>query len=160
MDLSQSVLGRGTVETLQKRVSQHLLTIGSDTFTRRDFAKVDCFSFLAAQNLSYWLNKVLKVENTRYVYFHVNPSELAIPHLGPFSLAVLGAAFELKNLGKQEGPLESWMEYHKLQVRTFNTLKINELMDGRTERKALKQRKESRRNEAHRLRVARFQKRA
>lgn len=160
MDLSASVLGTHTTTTLRERLTTHLLTIGSDHFTRRDFAKVDCFSFLAAQNLSHWLNKILKVENTRYVYFHVNPAELAIPHLGPFSLAVLGAAFEIKGLGKMQSPLESWMEHHKLQIRTFHTMKLNELMDGRTERKTLAQRKHARRNQAHGLRVARFAKRA
>lgn len=159
MQLSDSVIGAGTAATLRERAKTHLLTIGNDHFTRRDFAKVDCFSFLAAQNLSHWLNKVLKVDNTRYVYFHVPPTDLAIPHLGPFSLAVLGAAFELKNLGG-DAPLESWLKHHQLQVRTFHTIKMNELMDGRTERKALKTRKESRRDKAHGHRVERFLKRA
>lgn len=158
LQLSSSVLGLDTTHKLQERVAAHLLTIGSDHFNRRDFSKVDCFSFLAAQNLSYWLNKVLKVENTRYVYYHVNPAELAIPRVGAMSLYVLGAAFELKGLGG-ENPLESWMTYHKLAVVTFHTMKVNELADGKSERKTRRDRKHARRDTAHNLRVARFEKR-
>jgi hypothetical protein len=159
MDLSAGILGMDATRQLQKRITSHLLTIGSDHFTRRDFARIDCFNFLAAQNLSTLLNKHLKVDNTADVYLHVNPAELAIPRLGVFALAVLGAAFELKGLGG-DNPLENWLKRHKVEVVTFHTMKLHELEDGHRERKALRDRKHARRNVAHGLRVARFEKRS
>lgn len=156
MDLSAALLGADTARSLTERLTIALLTIGSDTFTRRDFARVDCFNFLAAANLSHYLNKTLKVDNTRDVYFNVNPGELAIPHLGVYSLAVLGAAFECKRLGG-DAPLENWLKQHKVEIVTFHTMKLHELKDGQQERKDRKARKHARRNQAHGLRVARFE---
>jgi hypothetical protein len=133
MDLSAALLGSDTAKELHTRLYTALLTIGSDVFTRRDFARVDCFNFAAAQNLSYYLNKTLKVADTRAVFYDVNPGALAIPHLGVFSLAVLGAAFEIKRLGG-DSPLENWLKRHKVEVVTFHTMKLHELEDGRQER--------------------------
>lgn len=159
MDVAPAFLGVDTARQLTERLKVSLLTIGSDNFTVRDFAKVDCFNFTAARNLSYYLNKTLKVENTRDVYFRVNPGELAIPHLGAFSLAVLGAAFEVKRLGG-DSPLENWLKQHKVEIVTFHTMKLHELEDGKKERKALRDRKHARRNQAHGMRVERFEQRS
>lgn len=157
MDLSSSFLGTNVTNKLKERISSHILTIGSDKFTRRDFAHVDCFNFLAAQNLSNILNKHLKVDNLSDVYNNVAPTELAIPRLGSFSLAVLGAAFEIKRLGG-DNPLDNWLKKHKTEVVTFHTMKLHEAEDGKQEKKDRKRRKEQRRDKAHGLRMARFEK--
>jgi hypothetical protein len=155
MDLTAQILGSNTARTLAERAAAPLLQIGRDSFTRRDFANVDCFSFVAAQNLSYWLNKVLKVTDTRDVYENVTPAELAIPHIGAFSLAVLGAAFEVKGLGGNN-PLAAWLKRHEIKAVTFHTLKQRELAERADESKARRQRTGVRRNSAHRLRLDRF----
>ena len=55
------------------------------------------------------------------------PHDLALPHLGVISLAVLGAAFEVKGIGG-DMPLETWMQRHApaAELVSFPTLKRRE----------------------------------
>lgn len=110
MILSRRVLGASVVNHIAAKASAPLLTIGTDVFYRHDFAQIDCFNFLAAANLSRVLQDV-PVRNARDLFERVPPSSLLLPHLGAVSLAVLGAAFEVKGLGGQ-APLEAWMMLH------------------------------------------------
>jgi len=158
MQLSDTVLGSRVARTLRDRTSAALLTIGSDVFSRHDLARVDCYSFAAAANLSAILNRALHVKNTADVFHNVAPADLALPRLGAFSIAVLGAAFEAKGLGGDK-PLEAWIRHHTdeddAKIVAFVTLKKRD--DGAAaEQKRAKARKASRRDQAHRLRVARF----
>jgi hypothetical protein len=152
------VLGATVVKQLTERTSQPILRIGKDTFTRGDLASVECFNFVAAQNLSKLLAD-LGVSSTKDVYDRVSPLSLAIPHLGAISLAVLGACFETKRLGG-DAPLESWAEEHRAKdskgIVSFATLKHREADREDADRKS---RKHARRNQAHRIRVSRFTKR-
>lgn len=158
MDLSNSILGSSIVQKLQARVKAPLLTIGSDHFSRRDFARMECFNFAAAVNLDYLINHKLdkKPEDTRDLYFNFNPHLLALPRMGAISLATLSAAFEAKGLGG-ESPLETWLRKHEVQIFTWGTLKDREAEEARAERKRLRDRKHVRRNMAHGARVARFE---
>jgi hypothetical protein len=167
MDYSTSILGSNVVQELKKRTTQGLLVIGSDSFSRRDLSAVSCYSFTAAANLSHLLATVRisdgnrKISDTRDLYNHVPPEALLIPRLGSFSLAVLGAAFEKKGLGG-DTPLLSWIKKHHdkdAPVVTFSTMKKKEAEhDGAAaERKAKKDRKHARRNEAHKKRVQRYE---
>ena len=58
MDLSNRVLGSYVAKQMRERVSSVLLRIGRDTFTRADLARVECFNFTAAANLSAILGRV------------------------------------------------------------------------------------------------------
>lgn len=161
MDLSEKVLGTTVVARLKQRRSVPVLAIGSDRFTRKQLARVDCFNFTAAQNLSAILNQHLKVPNLRHVYEHVSPAELALPRLGSVSLAVLGAAFEALGIGG-DSPLESYIKKHLAkgaEMVTFDTLKHRDQKEEREHRKRERDRKHARRNTAHGLRVARFEQR-
>ena len=127
MDLSPRILGGTVARFLTERAAAPLLTIGSDTFDRRALSTVACFNFAAAANLSQIL-KTLNVKNTRDVFDNVAPWDLALPRLGPISLAVLGAAFEHKQLGGAS-PLEAWVIKHRNpdqkrdEFVTFTTMK-------------------------------------
>jgi len=157
MDFSNRVLGQSTARTLQLRVSAPLLTIGRDTFTRADLARVECFNFIAAANLSAILNRELQVKDTADVFHRVQPAALALPRLGAVALAVLGAAFEARKLGGDH-PLESWVRKHTEhqsddEIVTFGSLKHRQEFSTAA---ATKRRKHARRDQAHRIRVSRF----
>ncbi len=167
MDYSTAVLGSNIVGELKKRIKQGLLIIGSDTFTRRDLAAIDCYAFTAAANLSHLLATIRvsdgnrKIADTRDLFNNVPPEALVIPRLGSISLAVLGAAFEKKGLGG-DSPLVNWIKKHHdkdAPIVTFSTMKEWEHKhDGAAaERKALKDRKQTRRDKAHRIRSERFE---
>lgn len=164
MHVSPLVLGKYTASQLQTRATAILLTIGRDTFTRVDLARVACFNFTAAANLSAILNRELRVRDTRDVYDNVSPAQLTLPRLGAISLAVLGAAFEAKQIGG-EAPLESWVRQHLLpnaKLVTFDVMKARSEADRiaeRDEQRRRKAHKHARRDKAHRLRVDRFSKR-
>jgi hypothetical protein len=92
------------------------------------------------------------------VFDNVPPTELALPRLGAVSLAVLGAAFEVKGVGG-ESPLESWVKRHLpkgVEMVTFASLKHRDEVERAEEQKRAKARKHARRDTAHRLRVERF----
>jgi hypothetical protein len=157
MDLSNRVLGSYLARQMAERAGSVLLQIGRDEFHRADLARVECYNFTAAANLSRILNRELRVTDTADVYHHVSPQALALPHLGAVAIAVLGAAFEARRLGGDH-PLENWVrlhtEHHKLEeVIRFESLKRRERDD---ETKATKTRKHTRRHLAHRHRVTRF----
>ena len=162
MDLSARVLGASVAEQLTKRLTAPLLTIGKDRFGRRDLAKVDCFNFTAAANLSAILNRELEVKDTKFVFEHVPPSALAVPRLGAISLAVLGACFIAKGLGGAH-PLETWVRRHAktpddddASLVSFLAIKKRHAVEVAAEHDAEVSRKRSRRNQAHRTRVERF----
>jgi hypothetical protein len=160
MDLSAEVLGTHTAHLIRTRQTTPILQIGSDSFTRQDLSRVECFNFLAAQRLSDILNKELNVPNLRHVFQKVPPTALALPGLGAVSLAVLGAAFEVKGIGG-ENPLLNYVKQHAASAKqtmvTFYTLKHREQQDAQNERKAKKSRKHARRNQAHAIRVERLE---
>src|SRR5262245_39907180 len=138
MNLSQRVLGLHTVTTLRERVKTPVLVIGKDRFTRNDLASVECYSFIAAYNLTRVL-KALGATSTRDVFDTISPSSLALPRLGAVAVAVLGAAFEQKHLGG-DSPLESWMEKHregvaKHTVVTFDSIKHTASREAREDKK-------------------------
>jgi len=160
MDLSDSVLGRSAAQYIRTRSEAALLRIGRDSFTRADLAKVACFNFNAAANLSAILNRELSVKDTSDVFERVAPRDLALPRLGAVAIAVLGAAFEAKRLGGN-APLQNWVKHHledDAKIVTFTSLKHRDV-DAAADRKALKDRKATRRDQAHRTRVDRFTKR-
>jgi hypothetical protein len=158
MNLSPSILGKHAVYQLQLTARAAVVEIGSDKLTRADLARVGCFNFMAARMLSAVLHKELKVKNLRDVYESIPPSALTLPRLGAVSLAVLGAAFEVRKLGD----LESYVQKHlqaEQQVRTWHTMKAHEAAEVARERKEKRARKEKRKGKAHELRVARFEQR-
>lgn len=158
MDFSDSILGSVVAKELSARVSVPILQIGSDRFSRNDLAQVECFNFAAAQNLSAILNKELKVRNLSDVYHKVPPAQLALPRLGAISLAVLGAAFEARGLGGN-APLENWLKRHQTKIQTFHTIKLHDEKERADEKRARRLRKRQRKNQAHEMRVARFESR-
>jgi len=162
MILNTRTLGSSTVDKLKAQRTTPILTIGSDTFTRRGLAKVDCFNFMAAKNLSDILNAELKVPNARHVYDAIHPTALALPRLGPISLAVLSAAWEALGIGGDD-PLDSYIKKHESKDKdapslmvTFHTLKAREQKERSQERKDKKARKAARRDTAHTIRRERF----
>jgi hypothetical protein len=121
MQYSTAVLGRGTVARLQVRAAAPILTIGRDTYTRASLADVECFNFVAAARLSAAI-RALKVKDTRDLYHHVEPEQLALPGIGSICLAVLGACFERAKVGT----LDDWVERTRQKnepVTTFATIK-------------------------------------
>jgi len=123
MLFSTAIYGSSAVKSATERVSAPVLVIGRDQFTRAELAAVSCFSFVAARNLTELLSTA-KAESVRQVYQEISPFDLAIPNLGPISLMVLGAAFEIRGVGT----IESWAAKHKAKDApagfvTFNTLK-------------------------------------
>lgn len=126
MDTSARILGTPVQTQLRERASHVILRIGSDGFTRKDLSGVDCFNFQAARTLSERLVG-LKPKNTRDLFENISPIDLALPGLGPYAIATLGAAFESKGIGG-EAPLEKWMTKHlekDEQITTFGALKVN-----------------------------------
>lgn len=159
MNLAPAILGSTTVAKLKETAGAHLLQVGSDWLTRAQLAKVECYNFHAARNLSHILHKVLGAPNLRHVYDHIPPTALAVPRMGVVSLAVLGAAFEAKGIGG-DAPLESYVRKHATEGNrktvTFDTIKAREQAEATRERKDKKRRKAQRRDQAHGMRVARF----
>ena len=125
MDLSVRLLGTRTTTQLRERVRAAVLQVGSDTFTRKDLAGVECFNFTAAASLTKILTD-LHIKNCRDLFERLSPYDLALPRLGAISLAVLGAAFEQKGIGG-DAPLEAWAQKHldadHPAIRTFTTVK-------------------------------------
>jgi len=164
MDFSTDVHGTRVAQVLKKRITEGLLTIGSDSFSRRDLAHTDCYTFVAATNLSRIIASVRhndgrKIENTKDLFHNVPPEALMLPRLGSFSFAVLGAAFEAKGLGG-DTPLKNWIKKHHdkdAPVVTFLTMKHREVTHSgeKEERAALKKRKQRRQKTAHEHRVRR-----
>lgn len=157
MDLSTKVLGGSTVAYLHARQTLPVVKIGKNTYTRAQLAKVACFTFSAAANLSKILAR-FKVADTRDVFERVSPDALAVPRLGAVSLAVLGAIFEIEGLGGNS-PLEAWVKHHlgqNAKIVTFTTLKLRDEKERAAERKTRRQRKATRRDKAHHTRVDRF----
>ena len=159
MNLSASILGKSVVDALQARQRAPVLQIGKDRFDRAMLARVACFNFTAAANLSKILNAELQVKDTRDVFESIHPDRLALPRLGAVSLAVLGAAFEAKGLGGN-APLEAWFTKHRGGMITFATLKQRDEAERAKEKQQTKTRRAQRRDTAHAIRVARFQKRS
>jgi hypothetical protein len=159
MNLATSILGTTAVTKLKATQGAAVLEVGSDTLTRGQLAKVECFNFHAARLLTAAC-RTLQVPNLRALYDEVPPAMLALPRLGVVSLAVLGAAFEAKGIGGS-APLESYYRKHLNgsggKVVTFDTLKHREHEEAARGRKDLKRRKGQRRNQAHKLRVGRFE---
>jgi len=157
MNLAANILGQTAVTKLQEGARSAVLEIGSDKINRRQLAAVDCYNFHAARMLTHILRE-LKVKNLRQVYDEIPPSALAVPGLGVVSLAVLGAAFEAKNIGG-ETPLESYVRKHQsngARTVTFDTLKHREQTEARKEARERKRRKRQRRDQAHAQRVEQF----
>ena len=156
MDLSTSILGTTAVTYIRTRQAQAILTIGSDRFDRAGLASVGCFHFLAAARLSQILRDHFSIKSTRELFDKQPPEAFVLPQLGPVALAVLGAAFELKQLGG-DAPLETWVKKHrKGHTITFTTLKHREAAERLKETKTRKARKAQRRNMAHRIRMDRL----
>lgn len=156
MHLSHAILGTAIVAKLEDRRTSPVLLIGSDSFSRPDLSKIGCFNFLAAARLTHVLTFELKVKHTRDLFFNFGPQHLAIPGLGAISLATIGAAFECKGLGT----LADYIARHMAKgdhVVTFTTMKVNVLdqQAARKERKDRARRKDSRRRQAHEIRVDR-----
>jgi hypothetical protein len=160
MNLAPTILGTTACTQLQRTADEAILAVGTDRLGRRELAGVGCYNFTAARNLGTVL-KPLQLPSLKYLYEHVPPSSLALPHLGVISLAVLGAAFEARKIGGAS-PLESWVRSHaeggneKRAMVTFHTLKLREAAEQAREQKAARQRRHARRTKAHTLRLARF----
>jgi hypothetical protein len=72
MELSEKVLGTYVVGKLKEQIHRPVLQIGKDSFTKGDLSKEGCYSFKAASNLSYVVNKQLKErKRTRRNLAHV-----------------------------------------------------------------------------------------
>jgi len=157
MHLPDNILGKGTVTALQARITAPVLTIGADTFSRRQLASLNCFNFVAAAMLSNIVTNNLKVKDTADLFRRISPSALALPGLGAISLATLGAAFE----SKLKKTLTDYIDHHRGEnenVVTFSTIKAHNA-DSKAEKQAKKdenKRKRSRARKAHELRVDRF----
>jgi hypothetical protein len=162
MNLPPSFLGQYAVTRLQETARSAVLEIGSDKITRKQLAQVECYNFHAARLLT-GVMKALEVPNLRHVYNEIPPAALAVPGMGVVSLAVLGAAFEAAGIGG-DTPLESYVRKHagkngkNGKSVTFETLKHREQEETTRERRDRKRRKQQRRDQAHALRVDRFQK--
>jgi hypothetical protein len=160
MDLSPNVLGNHAANQLRERITMPVLQIGKDRFTRKDLSGVECFNFVAAQNLSKILHD-LEVKDTKDVFENVTPQDLALPRLGTVSIAVLGAAFQAKGLGG-EMPLSAWVSNHTNKehpdIATFSTIKQwaeqrQQLQKGEKETKRREQKHAWRRRETFRPRT-------
>jgi len=122
MDLSTTILGSTVAKALTARQAEAVLVIGRDRFVRAELAHVACFNFVAAANLTRVLGD-LNVKDTADVFARIDPLRLVVPRLGAVSLAVLGAAFEIKKLGGRT-PLLAWYHAHREgRVVTFEGLK-------------------------------------
>jgi hypothetical protein len=146
MNLSTSVLGSTIVKQLQAKHGEAVLAVGSDRLTRRDLAAVNCYNFQAARNLTAILT-IVGAKSLKDVYENHPPTDLALPHMGSISLAVLGAAFEVAGIGGGE-PLENYVKKHlkrngsvRESMVTFDTLKARELAERREEKNAARRRR-------------------
>jgi hypothetical protein len=146
MNLSTSVLGTHVVKQLQAKHGEAVLQVGSDRLTRRDLAAVSCYNFQAARNLTAILG-VVGAKSLKDVYENHPPTDLALPHMGSISLAVLGAAFEVAGIGGSD-PLENYVKKHlkrngsvRESMVTFDTLKARELTERREEKKEARRRR-------------------
>ena len=74
MQLSDQILGKGAVATIKERIQAPVLVIGSDKFTRRHLASLECYNFLAASMLSNILTNHLKVKNVSDLFHNFAPS--------------------------------------------------------------------------------------
>jgi len=158
MKLSSAVLGAGAVKRLEGIGAESVVTIGKDRLTRQQLARVGCFNFVAAKNLSHLLVD-LGVKDLRDLYERIAPADLVLPHLGVISLAVLGAAFEVVGVGGGN-PLESWVRAHSEKLRTFDSLKHaqhREQQAAAAEKKSGQRRRARRQRQAHEIRVERFE---
>lgn len=123
MDYSTRVLGSYVVAKIREKADGALVTIGRDRFVRGDFAAERCFSFIAAMRLSAALAR-FKVKDTRDLFTHVEPEQLAIPGIGAHAFAVLGVCFAVKGLGT----IEQWVERSRAKnedVVTWHTMKAH-----------------------------------
>jgi hypothetical protein len=160
MNLSTTILGSTAVRQLEASNKAYVLQVGSDKLTRAELAKVGCFNFVAARNVTAVL-KELDVKSLADLFTRLPPYAVAVPHMGAISLAVLGAAFEAKKIGG-ETPLESWVRKHageRTEVQamvSFNTMKRRELAELAAEKKTKAQRKRARRQQAHTIRATRL----
>lgn len=165
---SSSVLGANTVTKQVSRLTDAILVIGRDRFSRADLGAVKCFNFSAALNLSNALaatKSLQHIKSTADLFETVSPLALVLPRLGDVGLAVLGAAFEIQDVGGRK-PLEAWFAKHLEGLVTFHTIKAQHVTKAskrdavakRTERQAVNARKHARRNVAHGLRIARLDK--
>jgi hypothetical protein len=160
MNLAPTILGSYAVTQLTRQAGEVILEVGADKLGRKELAGVGCYNFMAARNLSAVV-KSLQIPNLKFLFEHVPPANLALPHMGVISLAVLGAAFEARKIGGAN-PLESWVRFHanhgeeKQAMVTFHTLKQRELAEVSNEKKAVEQRRRTRVGKAHKLRVTRF----
>ena len=146
MYLASTILGSTAVKHLQQTADEAVLVVGSDRLGRRELAGVGCYNFVAARNLSAIL-KPLQVPSLKFLFEHIPPATLALPHMGVISLAVLGAAFEARKIGGGQ-PLVAWVKAHagndeKRAMVTFYTLKARELAEQLAEKKAIKARRRS-----------------
>jgi hypothetical protein len=121
MDLAVKVLGSTAVAHLSKLTTDHVLVIGRDKLTRSDLGDVGCYNFVAARYLSAAC-QALQVSSLKELFDTIPPTDLALPHVGVISLAVLGAAFEAKGVGG-DSPLENYVRKHSAKLRTFSTIK-------------------------------------
>lgn len=124
MMYEDAVLGSTATKSLRTRNETPILYIGKDSFTRAQLAHVECFSFVAAANLSRIVNEQLRVKDTRALYHTIAPEALVLPGLGAIALSVLSAAFEAKGLGGAT-PLQSWVKKHRETVVTFGSMKVS-----------------------------------
>ena len=158
MKLSSIILGQSVVKQLEATFGEAVLVVGADKFTRRQLASVSCFNFLAAKNLT-TLIRDFGVRDLKDLYERLPPAALAVPHMGAISMAVLGAAFEVKKIGGDD-PLGNCARHHagdaKRALVTFHTMKARELAAERATKQEQKRRKRARQAAAHTLRVDRF----
>lgn len=132
MNLSTSILGSHACKQLQAGATDAVLTVGSDQLTRGELARVGCYNFTAARNLSALLRAV-NARSLKDLFERVPPTALAVPKMGVISLAVLGAAFEARKVGGA-APLETWVRKHREKMVTFYTLKKHEEADAAQEK--------------------------
>jgi lipopolysaccharide/colanic/teichoic acid biosynthesis glycosyltransferase len=155
MELSEKVLGTYVVGKLKEQIHRPVLQIGKDSFTKGDLSKEGCYSFKAASNLSYVVNKQLKVKDTRDLFERITPQELALPRLGVISFATLGAAFE-HQIGRTLGDYMTRHQHNGNKNVSFPSLKHRDAVEVQQENKRRKDRKRTRRNLAHVTRIGRM----
>lgn len=152
--LSEAFLGITTTEKIKERAKTPILTIGVNRYFRRDFGKLDVYNFSAAQNLGNRI-KALEAKSTRDLFERFGPRDLAIPGLGVYGMAMLSICFQLEHLGGEK-PLGAWTEKHKAKAVTWHTTKHKIAVELAEERADLRRRKSQRKDQAHELRVERF----
>jgi hypothetical protein len=107
--------------------------IGRDVFTRERLAAANCYNFTAAASLSAILHAAFPaIRHTRELFETIPPTALVLRRVGAISLAVLGAAFEIKKLGGAE-PLANWYKHHAQPALTFASLKAAQRAQERRE---------------------------